>query len=382
MMLAVIAVICFAVPVTAQQEDPADTMPTDRAEELVEQLDSEDFDQRERATELLIQMGPPAIHALQQALNHPSPEVRYRAAHILDIINRPPSQEKFAAFVAGTLENDDAAIPGWGSFRDMMGDERETRRLYVQMLTAEWDLLRTFHYSPDNATDAFGNRWRELGLEDPFHSVASEVTLGTVCTLLFVATDPQVDVSDGMKSTVFFLCCGRQSFSTAMEGDHHQEDLRKLLGRWVMQGGGRVIKLNLAMRYQLDEGIASAERVLSQEDFVPTYDGEAVQVKQSALLVLAMFGDEEQHADVLESNFSDETVCPQHNRPPNYAYETQIRDIALACRIYLAGENPRDFGFGRIRLHSDKLFRTETLGFRDDESRNEAFALWQQHVEE
>lgn len=380
--LAAVSIVLFAMSASAQQEAPDVSLPTDRAEVLIEQLDSEDYQEREEATELLVQMGPPVIHALQQALNHPSPEVRYRASRILSIINRPPSQEKFDAFVAGMLDEDDSALPGWRSFREMMGDERETRRLYVQMLKEEWDLLRTFHYSPENTTDAFSDRWQELGLEDPFGSTESEITLGTVCTLLFVSTDPQVNMAEGKKCTVFFLCCGRQSFCSAMEGGSHQEDLRKILGRWVEQGSGRVIKLNLAMRYQLDEGLASAERILSQEEFVPTYEDEAVQVMQSALLAVAMFGNEEQHTDLLESHYSNATVCPQHNRPPNYGFDTQICDIALACRIHLAGESPREFGFHRIRLHSQKLFRTETLGFRDDESRTVAFDLWQQHIEE
>ncbi|MHC5039708.1 MAG: HEAT repeat domain-containing protein [Planctomycetota bacterium] len=63
----------------------------DQIRKYVSDLGADKWDVRERATEALIRIGPPAIPALKKALETGDPEVRLRAANILDqVIHRVP----------------------------------------------------------------------------------------------------------------------------------------------------------------------------------------------------------------------------------------------------------------------------------------------------
>jgi hypothetical protein len=79
------------VPIAAAQEqapEPAENEPVDadRIEELIEQLAHRDFDVRERATDRLRQIGMLAVPRLRRARESEDPEVRMRAARILNSV--------------------------------------------------------------------------------------------------------------------------------------------------------------------------------------------------------------------------------------------------------------------------------------------------------
>jgi len=57
-------------------------------------------------------------------------------------------------------------------------------------------------------------------------------------------------------------------------------------------------------------------------------------------------------------------------------YRTQIRDIALAVLVHLSSQDPKQFGFDRIRKNSLYLFDPHSLAFADDESRATAILHW------
>jgi carboxyl-terminal processing protease len=86
-----ILLVCLA---AAPDEPP-------RVAQLVAQLGSDDFDERERATQALAAVGKPALPALRRAAeSHPDVEVRRRAAKLIQLIDPPappdPDAEDFA----------------------------------------------------------------------------------------------------------------------------------------------------------------------------------------------------------------------------------------------------------------------------------------------
>jgi WD40 repeat protein len=75
--------------------------PPRRLRQWIQDLDDDDFTVREAATKALSGVGEPALPALRQAVRGASPEVRLRAAKLLDALERaPPSPETLRALRA------------------------------------------------------------------------------------------------------------------------------------------------------------------------------------------------------------------------------------------------------------------------------------------
>ena len=62
---------------------PADKADAAAIKRLVEELGADEFAAREAATEQLTQIGLPAFKAVEEAIQHPDREVRYRAERVL-----------------------------------------------------------------------------------------------------------------------------------------------------------------------------------------------------------------------------------------------------------------------------------------------------------
>lgn len=74
---------------------------------FIEQLDSDSYDDREAASRQLADAGPDAAALVSSALNHASPEVRFRAARILEAIERQPVRELEKQIVAFAQQSDE-----------------------------------------------------------------------------------------------------------------------------------------------------------------------------------------------------------------------------------------------------------------------------------
>src|SRR5688500_14145759 len=82
-----LAVLGWTVPVLAADEHrPSADTDVERITALVKRLGSDEFSSRESATEQLTKIGLPAFKPLEEAVESPDREVRYRAARILGII--------------------------------------------------------------------------------------------------------------------------------------------------------------------------------------------------------------------------------------------------------------------------------------------------------
>ena len=87
------------------------------ADQLVEQLGSQEFIRRQLATEALMQMGAPALDAVNCGAEHPDPEVRFRSRQILRAIRHLDRQRLISAFAAGRSLEAAGELPGWEEFR-------------------------------------------------------------------------------------------------------------------------------------------------------------------------------------------------------------------------------------------------------------------------
>ena len=87
----------------AQVASSADRQRQEKIQRWIEQLDADSYDERETASRHLIAAGPDAQGLVEAAARHQSPEVRFRAAAILEALQQQPLrdlEQEIVAFVA------------------------------------------------------------------------------------------------------------------------------------------------------------------------------------------------------------------------------------------------------------------------------------------
>ena len=66
---------------------------------------------------------------------------------------------------------------------------------------------------------------------------------------------------------------------------------------------------------------------------------------------------------------NDKSFCGVQQRVGQKLHQTQLRDVAIAGALLIAGENPRDYGFDRISYTNTRQLNYSTVGFASDEDR-------------
>lgn len=353
-------------PATGQDKPAGDKDRNVEIAQLVERLGAEEFSLREQATTRLIELGVAAKRAVETGKTHPDREIRYRCERILQIVDEVDFQRRLTAFMTGRSEGLD--LPAWRRFRSLYGDDGETRRLFAQMQQAEAELMHAVENGPQGVARAAQARTNQLQLSQ---RRAGEATpLGSIAALLFAAVSD--DVHLGLQTSYMLVnFCNQASFVEGMNDPGKSKVLRKMLSEWITRSEGVVAQqcMALAIRYDLKEGLIPATRILRNR-------GEQPLVRQTALMTVAKLGDAT-HVHLLETALDDASRISAH-RIDNVQYETQLRDVALAAVLILRKQDPKQFGFHRIRMNESTVFNFGTIGFENEDKRKQAFAKYQE----
>ncbi len=343
------------------------------ASELVRQLGEADFAVRNRAMARLVRMGVDSMEALEQGVQSPDREVRFRCRHALKIVRENDFQRRLQAFAAGRDTTESYQLPGWSRFFKEVGGSPEARALFVEMQQAEPDLLTTVEQAPERLTDALVERIIELQNAVQGSRQPSQVSLGTIATILFLLNGEHQELP-AMVSQNLGAYFRYPTFASAVHAGSQRELLRAMLGNWIERSKGwdAYHAIYLAMQYDIPQGLTPARKVLT---------GEVNEPNQSfficyALLAFAKFGNE---ADIplIEPLLNDATPYGSSVAVGGAAkFRTEIRDIALATLVRLARQDPKEFGFDRLRSSASQVFNTGTLAFEDDNKREEAIQKW------
>jgi hypothetical protein len=368
-----LALLAFmAICQSSSGEDPSPALENRHAEavDLVRQLGDEQFSVRERATTSLIRMGLLARDALEEGRNHADREIRYRCERILSIVGELDFEHRLDAFAAHRSDGDD--LPAWRLFRERHGDDSPSRALFVRMQEAEAELLRAVEDGPQGISRAADQRC--LVLQQTQRVGGQPVTLGGIAALLFAASEQ--DASLSMQATMV-LCtlCRQPTLADAMKDPGKREILARMMGQWIgqSQGWSAYQTLFLSMQYSLKEGLKPALALLENP-------GEQAYARQQAILAVAKLGDES-HAQRLEALLDDATRCSAH-RTNNVTFETQIRDVALVAILKLRKQDPKQFGFQRVQEDPNTVVAISSIGFENDDRRQEVFAKYRLFLEE
>ena len=336
------------------------------ARQLVTMLGDDSFQIREAASERLVQMGMEVTPYLDEGKKANDREVRYRCERILHAIVLRDRQECIDSLLAGD-ETRLGELPGWPRFRSAFGDSGVTRELFVEMLRDEWDLLDATQNEKSIAREVSR---RVVEINETRRLYRRTIPLGSILTVMFLASEDMGNVNEATGQQVFSMLY-QASFRSAITQHDRKDVLRSMLGRWIAQESGQTTlhyALNFALEHNLKEGLIPAKRAIEDRK-LPAH------IRQYGVLVVAKLGSKE-HYEYLRGIFDDETVCSRQQVNKTELYQTQVRDLALAARIHLAGEDPRDFGFERSQTNPRNVFNPTSLGFPSDEARTAAFEKW------
>jgi hypothetical protein len=359
--------------------------------DLVRHLGDRSYRVRESATRALTKVGVPAKAELLKALADRDAEIRYRARLVLADVLELDFKQRLDAFIEDARGTHDHDLPGWQRFRDLVGDGPAARLLFAEIERHESALMEAAELGPEQSSAAFEARCQQIqeSLRVPGRQAERQVPLGTVAALLFVGADNNVPLSvqSAMCVTNF---CYQQPFRQAIVGGDNSPGLKKLVGRWVQRdfandSTAAYQTMMLALQFNVREGVNPALAMLKDTSGNP-------HMRQYALLVVGKFGGPAE-IDRLESLLIDSAVCAQQQLPAPAAdvakndptkiqpgkgeiVETQIRDVALAVMIHIAGQKLADFGFTRAQPNPTILFNTASLGFANADEREAAQAKW------
>jgi hypothetical protein len=353
-----------------------DSRPSsDRIGQLVRELGSGSFAERERATRELTDLGIATREALAAAADSADAEVRVRARAILAIVSDSDFRNRLEAFASDYDGRQQQTLPGWEQFSARFGPSRVVRELFVEMQRAEPELLEAAAKGNKPASDMLELRCHALGqqlMANPNRE--GLISLGTVASLLFIGSTDGVDV-DEQTAMQLYGWIYQPVFQRNTRGGTWSSLLKKLLGTWIVKDGGTAAtfqNLMLAASFDLkSEGLAVAAKALANE-------AGPSPVRQYAILSIGRFGGKEQ-LPMIEKCLQDTTNCNvlQANNPPRQV-EIQIRDVALAVLVHLTGQHLRDYGYQQAQPNPQTLFQVGTLGFNDPARREAALKKWSQ----
>jgi hypothetical protein len=354
----------------AAPQKGGDAKPDAEAQKLVRQLGSDSYAEREAAEKALVPMGARAAASVGPRMGDANLEVARRCARIWPRLWQAEIDRKDADRLAGY------AHPLWARFRKAAGDDPGSRTLFAEMVAdfKRFRRLEDIEADPKTAAAAYTAelKHRAEALERGY----GIPTRGQFATLLFLGTYPATAKDEGAANT------HNNVFAGAL-GTTKPPALRRLYAAWLKTRTDPqliAIGLNLAVNHSIAEAAPVAVAHASNDKLAP-------RARAFALLAVGRLG---KPADlpVLKQAFLDSRVFHTFNyfggleAATRYGFlvgrrvEVRVSDTAVAAALWLAGQEPADFGFTFLERHKmrgpDILLRYQLLGFLDDAARQAA----------
>lgn len=380
-----VSVLFLAGTALAAPPVAADSPENRKAQELVVQLGSKKYREREKAAAELVQMGRSAKAALLEGRTNADPEVNARCYQLLpqalalDLMFRV---ERFLKDTDGKLEHD---LPLWKTYRDKIGSDENARRLFAEMLKVNGAILEAVEEEPAKVTELIQRRYQEMYYEmfgNPFGGrlgggyQPAKLNPNELCCILFAASMPAYKPvqPDWMLSNLYGQ--PNSTFTNQLKDEKGGTAYRKVFFNYLdTRMDDNTINQCVWMLGQskIKEGADIMAKALK--------DGKATQVytKANAMCCVGTLGNKE-HVKALESHLKDDAQVQQFFVGGGQRGSIKVRDIALAMTIYLSGKNPKDFGFTMWNVYPNQLIQYHQLGFGTDEDRANAFKKWDEEV--
>ena len=373
-----------------------------RARELVRQLGSESFKEREQAQDEMAKMGRLARAPLAEARgSDPNREVRARPARLRPRAEAADLQARIDTFLADTDGKYDHDLPGWALFRKELAADKAglkvVRDLYVEAIKspANVELLTAVEGSAEGGGKAIADRRLGLFLQQnpgafgrafvPAGGTApKQPTLADITVLLLAEVAvPGKDVPRtpqlGITGAYFVNQPASMNAVNNPGSTPYADAYRRVLMKWLdtrTTPEDLASALHVAQTFrQFKEGTALLRRAV-------TTDGVQGYTKGQALVYLVQRHGKEEDAFIrgqLKNDATVNTVFLGPNPMGGAVQATcQLRDMALALLIAQAGQNIKDYHYTVApgNIPNPTMNPYPTYAFLADEDRDKAFKKW------
>ena len=340
---------------------------------LVVKLGDASFVVRKRAMADLAKMGLPALPALVEGSRSSNREIRYRSKHVLGVVRDLDFQRRLVAF----LKDDEPGkyqLPGWERFSELVGISPESKSLFVEMQRAEQALMAEAKPEGEKLAGALTQRLTAYAKN---RSPSEKVSSGFTAAVLFVASDGRVLMTPTLTNLLYRVVLDSRVKANIRDDSNGQDEVMRLLvGAFLVRYGSSDPHraLNLALDLGMRQAVVFAARILQGEP-------KTGRSREAALLTINFYR-ETRHLELVEKFLDDTYTMPRSRRERDGRLvqpKIQIRDIALATAITLAGEDHVKFGFPHLRKDEFRLFDVTSLEFASEEDRQTAIAAWRKH---
>jgi hypothetical protein len=374
---AFVASVCVAAP-----NSPTDPAEHRRAQELVTQLGSAKYREREKAAAELIKMGRASKTALQEGKKHADPEVQTRSQQLLPqalALDLSFRIERYMKDTDGKLDHD---LPLIKLYREKVGNDENARALFGGMLKINGALLEAVEEEPGQVTvqiqqhiqemyqQMFGNQFGG-GLRGGGYQPGVLNAQG-LCCVLFAAASPAYKPTqpDWLLSNLYT----QPNFTNQLKDEKAGSAYRKLFFSYLdarMDDNTINQCVWMLSQHKIKEGADILAKAVK--------NGKASQVytKANAMCAVGTLGNKD-HLPVFEALIKDDTqVQPFFTKGRQQGF-VKVRDVALAMTIHLNGKNPKDYGFEMWNVYPNQVIQYHQLGFGTDEERTAGFKKWEE----
>ncbi len=362
-----------AIAVSANPSAPADG-ELKKARQLVQQLGSDGYQEREQATAGLQKMGVRALAAIEQGLQDQDLEIRHRCEELHPEILAVDLRNRIAGFLADKDGKEKHNVPHWERYRKEIGSDNAARQLFTEMLKGE-PLTLLLDCGKDSAHETsilehFSLQMQTRMYQPNLRPGLAPLSRADLAAVLFIGGQAKnVSQQSGFAVTnMLYQPLTRTALADAATGPA----FRKLLVRWMTNQSNELVIMqtcNVVQNLNLKEGKDFLLSVIKQKKVRGTYLAQVV-------LNLVRTGGKE-HSGLLEELLTDQTALGQVqiNRVRG---TTEMRDVALAMLIHLNGQSHKDYGFSFLAQNPNLIWSVHYLGFSTPEEREKAHKKWQE----
>ncbi len=347
-------------------------------EALVEKLGHANFFSREQAEKDLIEIGGPAVSALEKAELSYDSEIRFRARRLLKIIRKADFEFRLKSFLNGESRPDNFGLLGWERFEQLVGDSQKNRELFVAMYRGRNELFQSLTKNSESTQQKFDQLIPRVSVSSRKGFVPDLAAVLFFAQLEFASKEnnsrPVRLALKPDKINRLGNVLSSQLAATYIHAQGYQQALKILITSWVKNlptdDTYLTAKLNIIEVFELKQLVSMAVDVLPKSELTS-------RTRAQAIKIIANNGTKKD-IDVLEQLLDDPQTLGRYPDvlDSKRTIEVQIRDLALAGCIFLSGQKFEDFGFVPAIEKESGFIKTNSAGFFSEISRLQALRKW------
>ncbi len=350
-----------------------------KAKELVRQLNSASYKEREAATREIAKMGRFAVPALKDALaTESSPEVRLRIELVMPKAESEDMKARVSCFLLDTEGKFDHQLPGWTKFKGLLGNDKSTRELFAEVLknTTYHGLLLACELPANELGGVLIGHYQGIQNRQNFPQSGRvqnlQPTIGEIAVLAFLEsmfTDREMTLTNNWNYTCVANYLYHADIQNAMipnrSAGKYGVVLKKIMTRWLDSretGVGAQQAMSFAQQWQMTADIPRyAVKVLLAD----VQNGQWY-YKIPALTTLAQNKDAKQYLPQIAKVFEDATPI-QHVQPGQAnIHAIQLGDFALGVAMKIGSQTPKDYGLEMVNTQEYAKLQQNNYYFKDE----------------